>query len=190
MLTQISRLTQLVMGCLQPIEVEECVDSVVNIFAQTGAILPLINRLLREEFLRNAHRSSTLMRSNSIVSKILGSYVRILFCIPSPVSVPLSLCPSVSLSLCLSVSLSLCLSVYLSPRLCSSCSSPLSPLFAQSLGAAFSFLYCLADDSPTLPFSLTPFPGHYGRNYLRSLLSELVTEIVANETLDLEIQPR
>jgi len=100
------KLTQMVIACMQPAEVDSFVHCLVNVFARTGAILPLINRLLKEEFAHNAHKKSTLMRSNSIVSKITGGYVRL-----------------------------------------------------------------------------------HGRDYLRTLLSDLTTEIVTNENLDLEIQP-
>lgn len=100
------KLTQMVMACMAPAEVDSFVLCIVNVFARTGAILPLINRLLRDEFAVNAQAKGTLMRSNSIVSKITGGYVR-----------------------------------------------------------------------------------QYGRDYLRMLLSDLITEIVSNENLDLEIQP-
>ena len=68
----------MVMACMAPAEVDSFVLCIVNVFARTGAILPLINRLLRDEFAINAQAKGTLMRSNSIVSKITGGYVRIL----------------------------------------------------------------------------------------------------------------
>eukprot|EP01088_Endostelium_zonatum_P017076 TRINITY_DN4868_c0_g1_i3.p1 TRINITY_DN4868_c0_g1~~TRINITY_DN4868_c0_g1_i3.p1 ORF type:complete len:320 (-),score=45.59 TRINITY_DN4868_c0_g1_i3:168-1127(-) len=57
-------------------EADTFAASIINVFSQTGNTIPLINKLIYKDFENNSGSQGSILRGNSVVSKIERAYVK------------------------------------------------------------------------------------------------------------------